>query len=64
MEEALHNSINFLEKVLGHRPSNQSTRLLPYVTLTYAQSFDGKIAGANHQQLALSGPESFAMTHW
>ncbi|KAJ7109951.1 dihydrofolate reductase-like domain-containing protein [Mycena epipterygia] len=36
----------------------------PHVTLTFAQSLDGKIAGAAGAQLALSGPESMRMTHW
>ncbi|KAI7868633.1 dihydrofolate reductase-like domain-containing protein [Spinellus fusiger] len=34
----------------------------PFVTLTYAQSLDGKIA-IKGQQLLLSGKESMAMTH-
>ena len=54
----------FLKTVLAHlsnpdHPSNQ-----PYVTLTFAQSLDAKIAGANRQQLILSGKESMVMTHW
>ena len=36
----------------------------PYVTLTFAQSLDAKIAGAGGKQLALSGKESLIMTHW
>ncbi|KAI0652403.1 bacterial bifunctional deaminase-reductase [Trametes meyenii] len=36
----------------------------PYVTLTFAQSLDAKIAGAGGKQLALSGKESLVMTHW
>ncbi|KAJ6503267.1 dihydrofolate reductase-like domain-containing protein [Mycena vitilis] len=36
----------------------------PFVTLTFAQSLDGKIAGAGGAQLALSGRESMVMTHW
>lgn len=36
----------------------------PYVTLTFAQSLDAKIAGAGGTQLALSGKESLVMTHW
>lgn len=36
----------------------------PVVTLTYAQSLDGKIAGVNGKQLILSGSESMMMTHW
>ncbi|KAA1136396.1 2,5-diamino-6-(ribosylamino)-4(3H)-pyrimidinone 5'-phosphate reductase [Puccinia graminis f. sp. tritici] len=35
----------------------------PFVTLTYAQSLDGKIAGADGQQLRLSGNQSMKMTH-
>ncbi|SPO37720.1 uncharacterized protein PSFLO_03196 [Pseudozyma flocculosa] len=35
----------------------------PHVTLTFAQSSDGKIAGEGKQQLALSGKESMLMTH-
>ncbi|KAI9317498.1 dihydrofolate reductase-like domain-containing protein, partial [Dichotomocladium elegans] len=35
----------------------------PYITLTYAQSLDGKIAAKEGQQLLLSGAESMAMTH-
>ena len=55
----------FLKTVLAHlsnpddHPSNR-----PYVTLTFAQSLDAKIAGANGQQLLLSGKESMVMTHW
>ncbi|CCM03796.1 uncharacterized protein FIBRA_05944 [Fibroporia radiculosa] len=36
----------------------------PYVTLTFAQSLDAKIAGIGGKQLALSGKESLVMTHW
>ncbi|OCH96200.1 hypothetical protein OBBRIDRAFT_787658 [Obba rivulosa] len=36
----------------------------PYVTLTFAQSLDAKIAGPGGKQLALSGRESLVMTHW
>ena len=41
---------------------SDSTR--PYVTLTFAQSIDAKIAGAGGKQLILSGEESMRMTHW
>ena len=37
---------------------------IPSVTLTFAQSLDGKIAGKNGKQLILSGPDSMLMTHW
>ncbi|KAF9567755.1 hypothetical protein CPC08DRAFT_617427, partial [Agrocybe pediades] len=36
----------------------------PYVTLSFAQSLDAKIAGARGRQLILSGKESMIMTHW
>ena len=36
----------------------------PYITLTFAQSIDAKIAGAGGKQLILSGEESMKMTHW
>jgi 3,4-dihydroxy 2-butanone 4-phosphate synthase/GTP cyclohydrolase II len=35
----------------------------PFVTLTYAQSLDGSIAARSGRPLALSGPESMALTH-
>ena len=35
----------------------------PQVTLTYAQSLDGKIAGRNGKQLILSGAQSMTATH-
>jgi len=36
----------------------------PWVTLTFAQSLDAKIAGEAGKQLVLSGKESMVMTHW
>ena len=36
----------------------------PHITLTFAQTIDGCIAGKNGKQLTLSGAESMAMTHW
>ncbi|CED84478.1 RIB7, arfC [Phaffia rhodozyma] len=35
----------------------------PFVTLTYAQSLDGKIAGPDGQQVQISGRESSELTH-
>ena len=40
-----------------------STRRRPFVTLTYAQSIDGKIAGLRGAQIRLSGDESMVLTH-
>ncbi|KAF8560125.1 bacterial bifunctional deaminase-reductase [Imleria badia] len=37
---------------------------IPSVTLTFAQSLDGKIAGSKGRQLILSGADSMLMTHW
>ncbi|KAL0083522.1 bacterial bifunctional deaminase-reductase [Phycomyces blakesleeanus] len=50
----------FLERVYINPPI--PTKELPFVTLTFAQSLDGKIA-LKGQQLLLSGKESMAMTH-
>ncbi|KAF8336501.1 dihydrofolate reductase-like domain-containing protein [Cantharellus anzutake] len=44
-------------------PSDGS-RSRPYITLTYAQSLDGCIAGKGGTQVLLSGRESMIMTHW
>ena len=43
---------------------NSEVKTRPYVTLTCAQSLDGKIAGKGGKQLILSGRESLIMTHW
>lgn len=45
-------------------PDNDYGTTRPYVTLTFAQSLDAKIAGNEGQQLILSGKESMIMTHW
>ncbi|KAI0800732.1 dihydrofolate reductase-like domain-containing protein [Fomes fomentarius] len=44
-------------------PASSATHR-PFVTLTFAQSLDAKIAGAAGKQLILSGKESMVMTHW
>lgn len=49
----------FLQETL-HFTSHEAR---PHVTLTFAQSQDGKIAGPGKTQLALSGAESMLMTH-
>jgi 2,5-diamino-6-(ribosylamino)-4(3H)-pyrimidinone 5'-phosphate reductase len=57
----------FLTSVLGSNgPTLKSDEASwrPYVTLTFAQSIDAKIAGRDGQQLILSGRESMIMTHW
>ncbi|VDC08047.1 unnamed protein product [Peniophora sp. CBMAI 1063] len=67
--------LEFLCAVLGRsdeeQPGTKSLSALvspdpsrPYVTLTFAQSLDAKIAGRAGLQLILSGDESMKMTHW
>lgn len=67
---------DFLNTVLGtpleeKKPGTSAIESLvspdpdrPYVTLTFAQSLDAKIAGKAGLQLILSGEESMKMTHW
>lgn len=50
----------FLDEVLTF-PKDNDPRV--NVTLTFAQSLDGKIAGASGKQLTLSCKESMYMTH-
>ena len=52
----------FLDQVLQLH-SNEVDPGRPHVTLTFAQSVDGKIAGVGGKQLILSGKESMVMTH-
>ncbi|KII93624.1 hypothetical protein PLICRDRAFT_102039 [Plicaturopsis crispa FD-325 SS-3] len=52
----------FLTSILDQRSPSSGDR--PYVTLTFAQSIDAKIAGVGGKQLILSGHESMVMTHW
>lgn len=53
--------LDFLEPYL---PVQGEARKFPHVTLTYAQSMDGKISLAPGAQTALSGPDSKLMTHY
>ncbi|KAG9017065.1 2,5-diamino-6-(ribosylamino)-4(3H)-pyrimidinone 5'-phosphate reductase [Tulasnella sp. 427] len=56
---------SFLKSVLSYSNDQaNSPHDRPFVTLTYAQSLDGKIAGKDGKQLILSGDESMTMTHW
>ncbi|GAA5853497.1 hypothetical protein JCM8547_002478 [Rhodosporidiobolus lusitaniae] len=48
--------------LFGPRPSSTSPGK-PFLTLTYAQSLDGKIAGPGGKQIRLSGEESMRLTH-
>ncbi|KAF8167335.1 dihydrofolate reductase-like domain-containing protein [Crassisporium funariophilum] len=54
----------FLNTVLNHLSSAPPPTNRPHITLTFAQSLDAKIAGAQGRQLILSGKESMIMTHW
>ncbi|KAK9703992.1 2,5-diamino-6-(ribosylamino)-4(3H)-pyrimidinone 5'-phosphate reductase [Basidiobolus ranarum] len=46
-----------------YQRSEENSYKKPYVTLTYAQSLDSKIAGPGGKQITLSGNESMAVTH-
>ncbi|RPD82197.1 hypothetical protein L226DRAFT_528390 [Lentinus tigrinus ALCF2SS1-7] len=60
-----HPSIFYGDRDPNALPTPTSSVLSrPYVTLTFAQSLDAKIAGAGGKQLILSGKESMIMTHW
>ena len=48
---------------LDHRGDGATAVTRPFVTLAYAQSLDGSIAGEPGQPLRLSGSESMLMTH-
>ena len=54
----------YLVPYLANIQSNSQNRNTPHVTLTYASSLDGRIALAPGLPIALSGPESKAMTHY
>lgn len=55
----------FLTRIYPPRYERQLTDpSRPYITLTYAQSIDGCIAGVAGKQILLSGKESMVMTHW
>ncbi|EIN13893.1 hypothetical protein PUNSTDRAFT_56735 [Punctularia strigosozonata HHB-11173 SS5] len=55
---------DFLQSVLAARDEVAGRRSRPWVTLTFAQSLDAKIAGVGGKQLILSGKQSMVMTHW
>ncbi|TPX34566.1 hypothetical protein SmJEL517_g02814 [Synchytrium microbalum] len=60
MNDTEREAYTFLLPILNSIPPAQSR---PTITLTYASSLDGLISGPNGRQLALSGRESFIMTH-
>ncbi|KAI0756248.1 bacterial bifunctional deaminase-reductase [Daedaleopsis nitida] len=60
-----HLSVFYPDRDPSTHPSPASSAThKPFVTLTFAQSLDAKIAGAGGKQLILSGKESMVMTHW
>lgn len=52
---------NFLEEFM---PNYAKIKTRPHVTLTYAQSLDGRISLKPGVQTKISGPETKAMTHY
>ncbi|KAG6830904.1 hypothetical protein H0H92_014055 [Tricholoma furcatifolium] len=55
---------NLLKSVIAQYDTLPLPDSRPFVTLTFAQSLDAKIAGQNGKQLILSGKESMILTHW
>jgi riboflavin-specific deaminase-like protein len=66
-DDRLTQAAKFCNLVYGSKPLSgtklQSVSEKPRVTLTFAQSKDGKIAGPNKKMVALSGEASMIMTH-
>jgi riboflavin-specific deaminase-like protein len=66
-EDRLVRAARFSTRVYGNETNIKVAALVdqskPRVTLTYAQSKDGKIAGPGKKMVALSGQESMIMTH-
>jgi 2,5-diamino-6-(ribosylamino)-4(3H)-pyrimidinone 5'-phosphate reductase len=54
--------LSALRSINSNKTASESDGL--FVTLTFAQSLDAKIAGIGGKQLILSGKESMIMTHW
>lgn len=52
-----------IEKLQPYLP-NESRKRKIHVTVTYAQSIDGRIAGRRGERTKISGPESSQMTHF
>ncbi|KIK99469.1 hypothetical protein PAXRUDRAFT_131997 [Paxillus rubicundulus Ve08.2h10] len=63
MSSARQFLLSVLPSQTGDKTDEDGARV-PSVTLTFAQSLDGKIAGVAGRQLILSGSESMLMTHW
>lgn len=60
MEQETYNQVeSFLNPIYDNRSKHEDR---PFITLTFAQSLDGKISKPG-QQILISGKESLAMTH-
>ncbi len=62
-ERVLSPILGELHARLDEAERNGSNRGRPFVTLAYAQSLDGSIAGRGRRPLSLSGPSSLQLTH-
>ena len=56
-------SIEDLKAQLDYAAQYRVKNKRPFITLSYAQSIDGSIASRNNEPLALSGPQSWKLTH-
>jgi 3,4-dihydroxy 2-butanone 4-phosphate synthase/GTP cyclohydrolase II len=56
-------SIEELKKQLEFAAQFRARYHRPFITVSYAQSIDGSIASRQNKPLALSGPESWKLTH-
>lgn len=59
--------LKFPSRIVGQTTTtydHANTAFRPYLTLTWAQSLDAKIAGPRGARVILSGKESMEMTHW
>lgn len=54
---------SLLEEITPYLPNKERKRDI-YVTVTYAQSIDGRVAGRRGERTKISGPESSKMTHF
>ncbi|CZT25335.1 related to 5-amino-6-(5-phosphoribosylamino)uracil reductase [Ramularia collo-cygni] len=63
VHELSHEDLTFLEDFMPKRIDDDANEL-PYTTLTWAQSLDGKIALGRGLRTQLSGVESRSMTHY
>ena len=63
MERVFAPILDALESAFLDQRGSATAATRPFVTLAYAQSLDGSIAGETGQPLRLSGSESMHMTH-